>query len=260
MKRIGLCVGLTVALAASGLAFAQPPASQIDPLKKQRDEIAKQVKAKHKQLGELRGELLKSPEFAALRDALSTALQSHRDKVKKDPEIQAAAKAREKADAAVAAAITAEVTATPEGAAAVKALAAAEAKLKEAHAAVQTARQKVGELKASVAKKSAKLKDPRAAAAKAAEVYAAIVAKRAQAEKAAAVLNTKVDAKLAALGKAVAIKAEIDALTKRDRELNDKIRDLQKPPKRKVEPAKKEAKKDRAKPAEKPKAAEQKAK
>ena len=239
MQRFKWFSGAMLLLLAAGVAFGQV-SSEVAALKKQREELAKQIKAKQKQLAEARNAVYKSADLAPLQKAVTAAYKAVADKENADPEVKAAAKASQDAGKAAQTAIETAVAATAEGAALQKEIAAAKARIKEAETAILAAQKKMRDVRIKVEKDNAKVVEVRKAARSAFEAEKAVLAKKATAEKEAlkkarAAFDAALEKKCAADPKASAARQAMDQLLKNDQELSKRIRALEHPPKHKPE-------------------------
>jgi len=251
MLKFRSLVAASVIVMAAGAAVAATSRSDLEALKRDREQLQQEINAKNRELSEMRAAALRGEALAALKKAEASAAESLNEKRTKDAEIQPARKARDEARQAYEKLLAAETAAAPEGKSLEKEIEAANAKIKEAQAVIRAAQQKLDALRRAIAKQpSGKLAEANKAAEKVHAEYRALAAKKTAAEQAAydkarAALEAKVAEALAADPKAVAARKALDELRKKEHDLNVRIRTIENPPPAPKKAEKKEDKREK---------------
>ena len=233
MSRLLSIAGVVAILAVAECAFAAGDGSDLPALKKQRDELSQTVNAKQKELSDLRSAVYKGEQVAPLQAKLQAAFKLVSDKQHSDPDVQAARKAADEANQARDAVVTAEVAADAEGSVLLKQIEATNAQIKASQEAIRVAQQRLGDVRRRVEKESAKVAAAQTTVKQANDTYQQVSAKktadeRAAEDKARSTVDAKANEVLAGDAHATALRKEIDELQKKDHELSQKIRELEK--------------------------------
>jgi chromosome segregation ATPase len=207
--------------------------SDVAALKKQREDLAKQITAKQKELREIYNHLRQSAELVAAQKDITAAYKALADKESFDPEVKAAKKMAQEANQALDRALETAVAASPEGAALQKQINDARSQIKAAEAALAAAQKKMREVRSKVEKDNPQVSAARKATRKAFEEQRSIVAKKAAAEKEAvkkarAAFDEAAEKACAANPKVTALRQELTELHKQDQDLSRKLREATK--------------------------------